>query len=773
MYALLRKGYVTDVIALIVATVVLGSAVAFATAWATHGFFAGTARGILGEEGDHHVAVHVRSDMRLEARQALKALARSARWADVTEGMTILGRTNFMIDLDRAESAQFRWAISAIQDVPGYLGKTIVAEPKVTVSGLSGPAAAVLQEALSGDERIAFTLRDGTSLHLMLSSAEHNDAVWAIASELAGELHEVQVQTADGSEIRREAMLGRVQAAADAALEQGAHDGANVWAVDDGGPGGELPKALESLRRATLSWAPSVQIELEDGASVKQGDRVWLSQGSGRAEVEIAQLDGAIAIGLMVSGNLPAPGGHDGPAEGIAAVDAEGRSIGRAQALSSSAAMDRAIAAIERSTEGVADAAAAAAARAEEIDRVLSSFVGAEQAVARLKAALTSSGAGGAAPLSLNGIRLLADLADKSIKAIDRLSAVASGVSLVTSSYDGLIADLSTWRGEIAQFREKLVAIERAAGQVAGGAGLITEAAGSADAMVRALEKMDLGSLRQAVAQAGAQLEMLAGLDSDTLRNSLAQLRASAPELTGEQALALVGTIDSLYGKSGGSDQGSFVVRAAVPSVAVSDAIKAELGDGYTVYAGPAGLIARGVSAEVRSLLDTVRATIAGMVCVVLTAASLAIDHAAVASATLAMARPGRRYKGERLQAAAYSAMAGAVTLFAMAALAGGRLAGHGLWPFAPVGALLGVTAGWAAGRLAPSNRDEVEAGVAWGIGPAAIMREVVVPASRPGLLMLINRARQKLPTNAGPGRRATRPIAGNGGVELCSECRT
>ena len=50
MYALLRKGYVTDVIALIVATVVLGSAVAFAAAWATHGFSAGTAR-ILGEEG--------------------------------------------------------------------------------------------------------------------------------------------------------------------------------------------------------------------------------------------------------------------------------------------------------------------------------------------------------------------------------------------------------------------------------------------------------------------------------------------------------------------------------------------------------------------------------------------------------------------------------------------------------------------------------------------------------------------------------------------------
>ena len=45
---------------------------------------------------------------------------------------------------------------------------------------------------------------------------------------------------------------------------------------------------------------------------------------------------------------------------------------------------------------------------------------------------------------------------------------------------------------------------------------------------MRALEKMDLGSLRRAVAQAGAQLEMLAGLDSIPF----AQLGAAACECT-------------------------------------------------------------------------------------------------------------------------------------------------------------------------------------------------------------------------------------------------
>lgn len=782
MYALLRRGYVTDVIALIVATVVLGSAVAFATAWATHGFFAGTARGILGEEGDHHIAVHVRSDMRLEARQALKAMAESAGWAGVTEGMTVLGRTNFMIDLDRAESAQFRWALAAIQDVPGYLGKTIVAEPKVTVSGLSGAAAAALQDALAAEGRIEFTLRDGASLHLMLGSADDIDTVSELAADVLAQLHEVQVQTADGSAIPSQAMPGRIEAGAAAALEQSAAGstsgadgvgGVKVWDADESGPGDELPQALAVLRRAALSWAPSIKIELGDGASVKTGDRVRLDYGAGgaQAEAEIASVDGGMALGIVVSGKAPVPQEEEGSGDDVIATDSLGVPVGRVQALSSAAAMDKAIAAIEKSTAGVADAARAASEQAEAVDEALSSFAGAEEAVARLKAALDSARVGRAAPLSLDGIRLLAGLADKSIDALDRLSAVASGVSLITSSYDGLIDDLAKWRGEIAHFRQELAAIESAAGRVAGGAGLITEASGTAQAMARALEAMDLESLRSAVAQAGTQLEMLAGLDSGVLSDSLAQLRSSAPELTGEQALALITTVDSLHGQAGGEDQASFVVRAAAPSGAVAQAVGAELGGGYTVFAGPAGLLARGVSAEVRSLLATVRATIAGMVCIVLTGASLAIDHATLASGVLAMARPGRRHKRDRLHTAVYCGIAGAVTLIATAALSGGRLASYGLWLFAPIGTLLGAAMGWGAARLAPCNRDEVEAGIAWGIGPAAIMREIVVPSSRPGLLVIINRARQAFPGSAGPVRQAGR--TDKGGVELCSECRT
>ncbi len=771
MYALLRRGYVTEVIALVVATVVLGSAVAYAVAWATHGFFAGTARGILGEEGDHHIAVHVRSDMRLEARQALKALAKSARWAGVTEGMTILGRTNFMIDLDRTESAQFRWALGAIGDVPGYLGKTIVAEPKVTVSGLSGAAAGALQEALAAEDRVRFTLRDGSSLHLMLDSAENVSEVSELIDDLLDEFHEVQVQTIDGSDISREAILKHIETGAAAGLEDSVRDRVSVWDADEDASDGRLPEALAVLRRAALSWAPSVKIELEDGASVKTGDRVWLNYGTGRAEAEIAAVDGSTALGVVVSGRVPASSDDEDRGSGVNATNNRGTSIGPAEVISASSVMEKAIDAIEGSTAGVADAARAASEQAEAMSDVLNSFDGAEQAVAMLKAALDSHSSGRVAPLSLDGVKLLASLAEKSIEALDRLSTVASGVSLITSSYDGLIEDLAKWRGEIARFRQQLASIESAAGQVSGGAGLITEATVSVQAMVRALEAMDLASLRDAVGQAGAQLESLASLDSTALHDAFAQLRSSAPELTGEQALALITTVDSLYGQVGGDDEASFVVRAEAPSDSVTRAIAAELGDGYTVFTGPAGLLSRGVSAEVRALLATVRATIAGMTCIVLTGAALVIDHATLASGVIAMARPGRRLRRDRLHAVVYCAIAGAVTLAASATIAGGNLVGYGRWPFALIGALLGAATGLAAGRLAPCNRDEVEAGLAWGIGPAAIMREIVVPASRPGLLVVINRVRQVLPGSYGRARQSAR--RGKGGVKLCSECKT
>jgi ABC-type arginine transport system permease subunit len=45
--------------------------------------------------------------------------------------------------------------------------------------------------------------------------------------------------------------------------------------------------------------------------------------------------------------------------------------------------------------------------------------------------------------------------------------------------------------------------------------------------------------------------------------------------------------------------------------------------------------------------------------------------------------------------------------------------------------------------RISPVDAEEWVAGVALGLNPAQVMREIVVPANRPGLLLFLNRARQ------------------------------
>ena len=232
---------------------------------------------------------------------------------------------------------------------------------------------------------------------------------------------------------------------------------------------------------------------------------------------------------------------------------------------------------------------------------MLQSFEGAEQAVAGLRAALESARAGGRMPLSLDGVRLLLKLTDQCIGAIDRLSEVASGVSLLTRSYDRLIEDLAQWRGTLAGFRERLSAMESAAGRMAGGAGLIGDASDAAASMVEALQSMDLDAMGDLVAQAGQQLKTLADLDSEALRDALEQLRSSVPTLSGSQALAVVSAIDKLYSDSGGKDQARFIVEAGAASEELARAVKRELGDDYGVFVGPAGMVTRGVGAEVHA----------------------------------------------------------------------------------------------------------------------------------------------------------------------------
>lgn len=76
MYALMRDGFIRDVVLVLIITVLVGSAAAATVSAAADRFFEDTVSGIVGDYGEYDVIVHVRQEACQEAARALEQTLR-------------------------------------------------------------------------------------------------------------------------------------------------------------------------------------------------------------------------------------------------------------------------------------------------------------------------------------------------------------------------------------------------------------------------------------------------------------------------------------------------------------------------------------------------------------------------------------------------------------------------------------------------------------------------------------------------------------------------
>jgi hypothetical protein len=87
-----------------------------------------------------------------------------------------------------------------------------------------------------------------------------------------------------------------------------------------------------------------------------------------------------------------------------------------------------------------------------------------------------------------------------------------------------------------------------------------------------------------------------------------------------------------------------------------------------------------------------------------------------------------------------YAAGVGAIWLGGALALSGAQIPYLRLWHVALIGGVFGMLLALLAEKINPVNQEEVMAGLSLGLPFQTIMREIVIPAGRPGLLQLLNR---------------------------------
>lgn len=191
------------------------------------------------------------------------------------------------------------------------------------------------------------------------------------------------------------------------------------------------------------------------------------------------------------------------------------------------------------------------------------------------------------------------------------------------------------------------------------------------------------------------------------------------------------------------------VDEAVPPDVmerAVDEALQADGapdGDVPRVFVAAPGVVNPNPRAMVANLLVDVRRTIAGLLAFLIAACALVFDHAGVFASL-------KQFDVPRAKARALAAAVGASLIGTTYALAGAGMPTFGAGTVADigfmtgVGALIGLLTLRLSPRLSPVDGTEILAGRSLGLNEGQVMREIVIPAGRPGVLTFINRHRRR-----------------------------
>ena len=339
-------------------------------------------------------------------------------------------------------------------------------------------------------------------------------------------------------------------------------------------------------------------------------------------------------------------------------------------------------------------------------------------------------------------VRYLLDLVG--IEAMERAKAIDDFVENASP----ITSQLAEWKSTLRSLFQRMSGIRAVlstgqAGQV------MSEMMDATNSVLIQAQAMDIPGMEDAVSEAAKNLEAVKAIDTEAIIAQIQNVKESLPDLRDDEVGRSIRLIDRyIGGEVIPGDSLQILVDAGTDPDKSKALAKEMFGKEVSVYASPAGLLEPGVRSEVYRVLREARASVAAIVSVIVTFLALILDHAAIVSAMRGFAKRGL---GE-----AYAMAVGAVILTVQFAVTGARIPYINLWHVAAVGALIGLAVASQSGKISPLPGDEVTAGIAMGLTYTQIMREIVAPSSRPGLLTFMNRPKTMFRRKGGRNCRAS-----------------
>ncbi len=765
-----RDSFQRDILILLVISILVGSLLASAVSMGANAYFSKTLASFVGDYGEFDLIINVREEMKADsAQQIQKIISDVFPGATMKEGPTLTGKTSFFITLPvQYQTKQVYESLGkTFGSIPGGAGVGVMTDPRLTIRGVPEGAKNMLMDRIMQMDGVRFAFRDGSSIGVVLASLDKSATVEKQINTLLKQYQVIEISFPVGSEPTNPIRLG--EAIADAMQRELKVPYAQNVSVD--GKNDDMTYAVSTMmemRRFFTAYASQVTLTPEGGAKLTQGDTLVFQgtaptapaigsapdknnvlvqitgiKGDGTGEGMVVQGD---ASGLTnpqgyrleqnVVGAPVATASYKNPRQELAnalnetsklvseipgfAQDARGMSTIAMNALDS---YDSGVAAMEKTLSGIQGAGAT-------IQAATSGLANIDTSALRAQLDTSARGLGGL----INTLKVL-QLAGSDVN-VDSLTGTQS--SLV-----GLSNALGALDNVAATAREAKAAVD---GIVAGG-----------QSTLATLKNFDAAGAKSGLRDINGRLEKVQQINVPLVTAQLQYMAAAAPNLKDEDISHTLAIIDKfIAGQVIPGERIQILTTSNVGTDAVTPIVYREAGhNSASLYSTDMGIIEPDARGQLYQVLHEVKAILAGIAAIVATSLFLVFDHTAI-MAVIRRRRLSNRVKpsGWRAVVARFAALSaaervygmtiGAVMLTAMFIIAGGGIP-YLPWIGVPVaGAALGLLVAGYAEKISPVAADEIMAGEALGLSFDEVMREIVIPAARPGLLQKLNKRKVK-----------------------------
>ncbi len=255
--------------------------------------------------------------------------------------------------------------------------------------------------------------------------------------------------------------------------------------------------------------------------------------------------------------------------------------------------------------------------------------------------------------------------------------------------------------------------------------------------------------------------DRLFGSDRVDLTALIAQVekfRDALPQLMDEEIGKSVNLIDKYVGgETVPGERLQIFVGANIDRRLINAAIRDTLNSSQTaIFSLPVGTIQPDIRGELFKILAEVRSTIAALIVMILWVLIFILDQSLIISMLKMMDQSllsKKRHwehpwvdwgyqKAVKFLSPSnlYAIIIGGTWLGICFGLAGARIPYLNYWEIWVAGGILGILMASLAVKINPISKDEVMAGLSLGLPFKTIMREIVIPAGRPGMLQFLNR---------------------------------